>query len=268
MARREGFDDLFEWLSRTLEIKKTWTALDFGCGRNGHGLFYRDHVARMVGLYINDHSEFYRDMEFVLSDGKNIPLEDETFDLIVSHSVLEHVGDLHHSVREIDRVLKVGGYAYLTVSPLYYFASGSHVSSPRELSNWEHLDPNSPYYLVEHPNGPGSYVNKLTYAKMLEAIGHVAWDILRSEVRTDRKVAPDWVDQTKFSPVDIYTREFRLLAHRRTRIGPTGALRVRPHPFIRAPKSRGARKTQDDGDSNAAEEILGVLSAAPSPAAQ
>jgi hypothetical protein len=41
MARREGFDDLFEWLNRNLEINKTWTALDFGFGRNGHGLFHR-----------------------------------------------------------------------------------------------------------------------------------------------------------------------------------------------------------------------------------
>lgn len=43
------------------------------------------------------------------SDGVRLPFKNSTFDLIISNSVLEHVEDLQHTVKELSRVLKSGG---------------------------------------------------------------------------------------------------------------------------------------------------------------
>lgn len=44
---------------------------------------------------------------------ENIPCEDSLFDLIVTQEVLEHVASPFLAIKEIHRVLKTGGYAYV-----------------------------------------------------------------------------------------------------------------------------------------------------------
>ena len=233
-VRQAIFDDLVTWLQLNVEINRNWTALEFGVGELGFATFYKKYVQRMIALDVHDYSSFHSGVEFLLSDGKTIPLEDETVDLVTSHSVLEHVEDLHQSIREISRVLKVGGYAFLTVNPLYYAAAGSHVNGPTPLLNWEHLDPTSSYYLLENPTGrDGDYLNKLTSARMLEAVGTVPWDILRYEIRTEAKPAPDFALKGGIPAIDLYVQEFRLVAQRRARLAPNGPAVVPPHPYPR-----------------------------------
>jgi len=43
-------------------------------------------------------------------DGSHIPFEDASFDVVFSSNVLEHIVDLHQTNREIQRVLRPGGY--------------------------------------------------------------------------------------------------------------------------------------------------------------
>jgi SAM-dependent methyltransferase len=47
--------------------------------------------------------------EIINAAGESIPLPSSTFDLILSHEVLEHVQDDHAAIREMIRVLKPGG---------------------------------------------------------------------------------------------------------------------------------------------------------------
>jgi SAM-dependent methyltransferase/uncharacterized protein YbaR (Trm112 family) len=49
----------------------------------------------------------------VVGNGDNLPFLDETFDLIISQAVLEHVKRPKKIVNEIYRVLKHGGYVYV-----------------------------------------------------------------------------------------------------------------------------------------------------------
>jgi len=105
-----------------------------------------------VGIDIEDYSKHHPGVEFVLSDGLSIPLPDASVHMTVSHSVLEHVGNLDQSLAEINRITKPGGYFFLTVSPLYYSAYGAHLREDgKRLENWGHLDPNSRYYLSRSP---------------------------------------------------------------------------------------------------------------------
>jgi ubiquinone/menaquinone biosynthesis C-methylase UbiE len=48
-------------------------------------------------------------VELVRGDGQNIPLEQETCDVVVATDVLEHMPDLSRTMKEIDRILKKEG---------------------------------------------------------------------------------------------------------------------------------------------------------------
>ena len=52
-------------------------------------------------------------------DIQNIRYQDETFDIIICNHVLEHIPDDHRATKELLRVLKKDGIAYITC-PLYY----------------------------------------------------------------------------------------------------------------------------------------------------
>ncbi len=50
-----------------------------------------------------------REFDVINYNGRDMPFEDDTFDLVFSSNVLEHVPDLPYMHREIQRVLKPGG---------------------------------------------------------------------------------------------------------------------------------------------------------------
>ena len=237
---RSRFDDLWGWLTRVLAPDPAWILLELGTGPAGFAPFYAERVARVVGTDVTDFSAAYPGMRFVLSDGRTIPLGDESVDMVASHSVLEHVEDVAQTLREVDRVLRVGGYAFLTVSPLYNSASGSHVTTPTALADWEHLDPSHPGFGTLSPGGIGRDVlNGLTVSRLLAAVGEVPWDIHRLELGHDAKPAPPFVFAQGVSPMDAYTREFRLVAHKRFRFQPAGPAVVEPAWRAAPPAFRG-----------------------------
>jgi ubiquinone/menaquinone biosynthesis C-methylase UbiE len=83
--------------------------LDYGCGDGALAHAYRDEGYDAWGVDI--HVAEAPHLVELMPDGR-LPFPDETFDLVVSETVLEHVmGNQEQCFREIARVLKPGGIA-------------------------------------------------------------------------------------------------------------------------------------------------------------
>lgn len=114
--------------------------LDAGCGGGGMPLSLAEHAERVVGIDpINRfglagatlaRERGVGNLHFVLADGMELPFEGASFDLVLSHAVIEHVSDAARYLGECRRVLRPGGHCYLSTAPYLSFA-GAHL--PRLL---------------------------------------------------------------------------------------------------------------------------------------
>jgi SAM-dependent methyltransferase len=192
--------------------------LDIGGGPAGYGVLYREIADRVVVCDLNDVSESYAGtgIEFVTCDvTKSLPFPDQTFDLVCSHSVFEHLDGVPDALDAIDRVLKPRGLAFITIRPMYYSAQGFH---HREFSDWEHLQGADQPVI---PDGHrGSFLNRMTYAEFLSYVGRQGWRIrdFTPKFHTDRQPSAELT--FRFSEVDLMGLEF---------FGLFEKLRHRPH---------------------------------------
>jgi SAM-dependent methyltransferase len=110
--------------------------LDAGCGGGGMPLSLAEEAGLVLGI---DPAERFQDagvrlgrerglrnLKFALADGMFLPFRDGTFDLVLSHAVIEHVADAPLYLRECARVLRPGGHVYLSTAPYLSFA-GAHL---------------------------------------------------------------------------------------------------------------------------------------------
>ncbi|MBM3738191.1 MAG: class I SAM-dependent methyltransferase [Acidobacteria bacterium] len=94
--------------------------LDVGCGRSPYKPLLTNHrsrVTRYTGLDIP--SPQYATQPDVSWDGGRIPLDDGLFDTAVATEVLEHSPDPQSLLNEICRVLRPGGFFFMTVPYLW-----------------------------------------------------------------------------------------------------------------------------------------------------
>ena len=92
---------------------------------------------------------------------ENMPLEDNSFDVIMANHILEHVNDLSKALSEIKRVLKPGGWAVL-LSPI----------NPKRETTYEDSTITSPEEREKH-FGQKDHVREFgkDYASILEKAG-------------------------------------------------------------------------------------------------
>ncbi|HJR58834.1 MAG TPA: class I SAM-dependent methyltransferase [Vicinamibacterales bacterium] len=114
----------------------TGRILDAGCGGGGMPLSLAEEARFVVGI---DPAERFQEagvklgrerslahLHFALADGMYLPFPDGSFDLVLSHAVIEHVADAPLYLRECARVLAPGGRMYLSTAPYLSFA-GAHL---------------------------------------------------------------------------------------------------------------------------------------------
>lgn len=136
-ARR--VDDFFDFFGKQ-DVRAALLdrdVLDFGSGFGGRTVEYGRIGARQVfGIepfqsMIDKSTDYARqhdvgNVEFRLCTQSEIPLQSNSVDVVLSYDVLEHVRDPRQSMREIRRVLRPGGMAYL-VFPVYFGALSHHL---------------------------------------------------------------------------------------------------------------------------------------------
>jgi SAM-dependent methyltransferase len=111
--------------------------LDAGCGSGGIAVSFAEECDLAVGIDIkNKFGDSGRRLakeraignaDFVQADGTSLPFSSESFDLVLSHSVIEHVDSAERYLSECYRVLRPGGVLFLQTPPYLSFA-GAHLS--------------------------------------------------------------------------------------------------------------------------------------------
>ena len=91
--------------------------LDSGCGSMPYKdlILSNSAITNYVGLDIEDSLDYEGIQPDFLWDGKKMPFDDATFDVVISTEVLEHVSDPDSYLKEVKRVLKPQGKFFFTV---------------------------------------------------------------------------------------------------------------------------------------------------------
>lgn len=112
-------------ICRLLETDSAATALDVGCGDGQHSARFKKqigskYIAGIDGIKgrltaaakRNVHPIFYANLE------KKWGIKDNSYDVVISNQVIEHIVDIDNFISEINRVLKPGGYCVISTENL------------------------------------------------------------------------------------------------------------------------------------------------------
>jgi len=99
--------------------------LDAGCGRYMNFCKEFTPFARVVGIDLESTLETHNQIApfGVRGDLSQLPFSEESFDLVISRSVIEHLDDPSKVFREIYRVLKPGGKVVIATPNKYDYVS-------------------------------------------------------------------------------------------------------------------------------------------------
>ncbi len=111
-VRRRKAQKVAGILRRLAPLGSGELVLDVGCGAG----FIADHLCRIGCSVVALDTADYRaasGSDLILGRAENLPFPSDTFSIVVSSQVIEHVVDSAAHLREIRRVLAPGGIAYV-----------------------------------------------------------------------------------------------------------------------------------------------------------
>lgn len=191
-------------------VKVAGRVLDAGCGGGGIAVSFAEECELAVGLDIaNRFGEAGRrlakergvtNVAFVQGDGAALPFRDGFFDLILSHSVIEHVSSAVRYLEECSRVLRPGGLLFLSTAPYLSF-TGSHLSRLRFPIPTHLLMPRSwafrlNFYIARKRPSWLKEPRESNSLKMMAERGETKTDDLLQHVTIAR--ACEWMEQSGF----------------------------------------------------------------------
>jgi SAM-dependent methyltransferase len=108
--------------------------VDFGAGKGAYTLFLSDKIKSLTAFDLNrsnlievrGHSGG-NNIKLVIASGMETCFKPESFESLFAIEVLEHLKDLQAGIKEIKRILKGKGIAYITVPNKYFPLETHHV---------------------------------------------------------------------------------------------------------------------------------------------
>ncbi len=148
-------------------------------------------------------------------DATALDFPDNTFDLVVSHEVFEHLPDVPGTLESLARVLKPGGRTYIYIHNYTSLSGGHHIAwkypdtEPSAIvPPWDHLREN------RHSDIP-SWINRLReceYRGMFESLFDILdWIPLKEEGRA-LLTPPLREELAQFSEQELLTKGFVIVA--------------------------------------------------------
>jgi ubiquinone/menaquinone biosynthesis C-methylase UbiE len=126
LEKRPIVRDLMEKAFATLFPRKVDSILDLGCGTGFYFPILAKHTHRLIGVDVCEPmlEQAQKTIDFcglshcrvLKCSAYNIPVEDQSIDVVHSWDFLHHVSDLSQVFAEIKRVLKTGG-RYVAIEP-------------------------------------------------------------------------------------------------------------------------------------------------------
>jgi ubiquinone/menaquinone biosynthesis C-methylase UbiE len=117
-------------------VRQLGRVLDAGCGGGGMCVSFAEEATFVAGIDLQDRFRQAGDrlarekgvtnLAFAQANGQALPFAGETFDVTLSHAVIEHVAEPLTYLREIRRVTRPGGRVFLQTGP-YLSPHGSHL---------------------------------------------------------------------------------------------------------------------------------------------
>ncbi len=109
-------------LERFCEARKAAKVLNLGTGEGDYDPMIAEHCKQLISCDINEADIAWAreinsqvaNLEYRVENALELSFEDNSFDLLVSVDVMEHVGEPERMTREVARVLKPGGLALIT----------------------------------------------------------------------------------------------------------------------------------------------------------
>lgn len=184
--------------------------LDAGCGGGGIAVSFAEEGDFAVGLDIANRFEHagqrlaterrVANVAFVQADGTAMPFREGHFDLILSHSVIEHVDSAVAYLQECSRVLRPGGLVFLSTAPYLSF-TGSHLSRLRIPIPLHLLMPRSwafrlNFYIARKRPSWLKEPMESNSLKMMAVRGETKEDDLTQRVTASR--VHEWLDEAGF----------------------------------------------------------------------
>lgn len=122
-------------LSRSLGADvRGFDLLDIGCGNGDIARFFARQGNHVIGVDVQDRRQNRSDgFSFMLVESEALPFAEASFDLVVSHHVIEHVTSHRRHLDEIRRVLRSGGVCYLATPNKSSPIMRGHVGNPMVL---------------------------------------------------------------------------------------------------------------------------------------
>lgn len=129
-VRRSGFDEMAAETSYSRYVKyinhftklEDKSILDVGCGNGWSSYLLAKHSKSTTGidLHIDGFEpQISERLTYKQSSAIKIDFPNSTFDIVATHECLEHIPNPELALKELDRVLKPGGYVFIVGPNLF-----------------------------------------------------------------------------------------------------------------------------------------------------